>query len=97
MLVMTDAFSKYTEVVAVPNKEAQTVGQAIFKRWICRFGCPLEIISDGGKEFVNTISAELYKLLNIKHSRTTAYHPQCNSQVERFNQTVAKYLASFTD
>ena len=97
VLVMTDAFSKYAEVVAVPNKEAQTVSLAIFNRWICRFGCPLEIVSDGGKEFVNKVSAEIYKLLGIKHSTTTAYHPQCNAQVERFNQTVAKYLASFTD
>ena len=97
VLVMTDAFSKYAEVVAVQNKEASTVSLAIFNRWICRFGCPLEIVSDGGREFVNKLSAELYKLLNIKHSTTTAYHPQCNAQVERFNQTVAKYLASFTD
>ena len=97
ILVMTDAFSKYAEVAAVPNKEATTVGQAIFNRWICRFGCPLEIVSDGGKEFVNNLSKELYTKLNVKHSMTTAYHPQCNAQVERFNQTVAKYLASFTD
>ena len=97
ILVMTDAFSKYAEIVSTENKEAETVSLAIFNRWICRFGCPLEIVSDGGKEFVNKLSAELYKLLEIKHSKTTAYHPQCNAQVERFNQTVAKYLASFTD
>ncbi|MGV0986805.1 MAG: RNase H-like domain-containing protein, partial [Limnohabitans sp.] len=95
VLVMTDAFTKYAELVAVPNKEAATVSLAIFNRWICRFGCPLEIVSDGGKEFVNKMSLELYKLLDIKHSKTTAYHPQTNSQVERFNQTVGKYLASF--
>ena len=97
VLVMTDAFSKYAEVTALPNKEANTVGLAIFNRWLCRFGCPLEIVSDGGKEFVNKVSQEIYKLLNIKHAVTTAYHPQCNAQVERFNQTVGKYLASFTD
>ena len=97
ILVMTDAFSKYAEVAAVDNKEASTVSLAIFNRWICRFGTPLEIVSDGGKEFVNKVSQELYKLLDIKHSVTTAYHPQCNAQAERFNQTVGKYLASFTD
>jgi hypothetical protein len=97
VLVMTDAFNKYVEIVATPNKEAPTVSLAIFNRWICRFGCPLEIVSDGGKEFVNNMSKELYQLLDIKHSKTTSYHPACNAQVERFNQTVAKYLASFTD
>ena len=97
ILVMTDAFSKYVEIVAAPNKEAETISLAIFNRWICRFGCPLEIVSDGGKEFVNKISQELYKLLGIKHSSTTAYNPKCNAQVERCNQTVAKYLASFVN
>jgi len=28
---------------------------------------------------------------------TTAYHPQCNSQAEVANKTIAKYLASFVD
>jgi len=97
VLVMTDAFSKYVEIVATPNKEAETISLAIFNRWICRFGCPLEIVSDGGKEFVNKVSQELYKLLGIKHSSTTAYNPKCNAQVERCNQTVAKYLASFVN
>ena len=97
VLVMTDAFSKYVEIFATPNKEAETVSLAIFNRWICRFGCPLEIVSDGGKEFVNKISQELYKLIGVKHSSTTAYNPKCNAQVERCNQTVAKYLASFVN
>jgi hypothetical protein len=53
LLVMTDSFSKYAEVVAVPNKEAETVANAIFTHWICRFGCPTQIHSYNGKEFIN--------------------------------------------
>jgi len=39
----------------------------------------------------------LCELLNIQHSKTTPYHPQCNAQVEVFNKTVKKYLASYVD
>ena len=43
------------------------------------------------------MSAGLYKLLGVEHGTTTAYTPQCNAQIERANQTITKYLASFVD
>jgi hypothetical protein len=34
---MTDAITKYVELVAIPNKEAATVGLQFFNKWICTF------------------------------------------------------------
>ena len=48
ILSMTDAFTKYVELVVTPSKEAGDIAKAIFDRWICRFGCPLEIVTDQG-------------------------------------------------
>jgi hypothetical protein len=59
ILAMTDAFTKYVELVAIPDKEALTVTSAIFSRWICRYGLPLELITDQGREFTNKMSDEL--------------------------------------
>ena len=42
ILVITDAFTKYVELVAIENKEADTVTEAIFNHWKCRFGIPAE-------------------------------------------------------
>jgi hypothetical protein len=81
----------------VDNKDAETVARAIFNNWFCKFGIPLQIHLDGGKEFVNKLSAELFQLLNVQHSKTSNYHPQCNVQVEVFNKTVKKYLAFYVD
>jgi transposase InsO family protein len=97
VLVMTDAFSKYSEAIAIPGKQAETVAMEIFIHWICRFGSPVQINSDNGTEFVNKLTKELFKLLDIKHSTTTPGHPQCNAQAEVFNKTMAKYLDSFVD
>ena len=97
IICITDLFTKYAEVIAIPNKEATTVAQSIMNNWICRFGSPIQIHSDGGKEFVNKLSAELFQLLDIKRTKTTMCHPQANAQVEVFNKTVAKYLASFVN
>jgi len=52
---------------------------------------------DNGKEFRNKLATELYKRLNIEHTTTAAYHPQCNAQAEVCNKTIAKYLSSFVD
>jgi len=97
ILCITDAFTKYAIVTAVENKEAETVAKAIFNEWFCKFGIPAQIHTDGGKEFVNKLSNELFQLLNVQHTKTTPAHPQCNAQVEVFNKTVKKYLASFVD
>jgi Integrase zinc binding domain/Integrase core domain len=93
VMCCTDAFTKYCEIVALPNKEASTVALATFNKWICRFGTPLEFVTDGGKEFVNKLSEELFKILKVEHSVTSPYHPQCNAQAEVANKTIAKYLS----
>jgi transposase InsO family protein len=97
ILCITDAFTKYAVVAKIDSKEAETVARAIFDNWFCKFGIPAQIHTDGGKEFVNKLSAELFELLNVQHSKTSPYHPQCNAQVEVFNKTVKKYLASYVD
>ena len=54
ILTMTDYFSKYVEVVALPNKQAPTVAGGIFQVY-CRQGAPVRIISDQGREFLNEV------------------------------------------
>ena len=63
VLVMTDAFSKWVEVMAIENKAAPTIAKALFHRWVCRYGCPVQIVSDGGKELDNQILDKLLQLL----------------------------------
>jgi transposase InsO family protein len=97
ILCITDAFTKYVELVVLPNKEALTVVTGILNRWICHFGLPLELITDQGKEFTNKMAEHLFASLDIRHSTTSSYHPQCNSQAEVCNKTITKYLAALVD
>ena len=75
---MTDAFTKYAEVVAIPNKEAAIVANKICINCICRFGSPVQIYSNRGKKFINSLSNKLPKLLEIKQTFTSPSHLQCN-------------------
>ncbi len=92
-MCITDAFTKYVQLVVLPNKEVT----ALLNRWICRHGLPLEFITDQGKEFTNKMAEQLFRSLEVHHSTTASYHSQCNSQAEVCNKTIAKYLAAFVN
>jgi hypothetical protein len=97
ILVMTDAFTRYVELIAVPNKEAPVIAEAIFNNWICRYGIPAQLVTDQGKEFIANVCQLLWKKLDLLHVTTSARHPQANAQAEVINKTIARYLASFVD
>jgi hypothetical protein len=62
---MTDALTKYIKLVPLPNKEANTVTEAIFSEWFCHFGMPLDLVTDQGKEFCARLSDDLFQRLGI--------------------------------
>jgi hypothetical protein len=43
------------------------------------------------------MAEQLFRSLDVRHSMTTSYHPQCNSQAEVCNKTIAKYLTAFVN
>jgi transposase InsO family protein len=58
-----------------------------------RYGWPERMLSDNGSSFGPTFGENLAKLgVGIGHSRP--YHPQTCGKVERFHQTVKKWLAA---
>ena len=92
VMVLTDAFSKYVELVALENKEAATVARAFFETWVTRYSTPHTIVTDNGKEFSNKLMKELCSILKIYHKTTSPYHPECNAQAEVFNRSMRQYL-----
>ena len=88
VLVMVDCFSRWTEACPLPDKTAQSVADAFFNQVVCRFGMPIVIHSDQGREFENKIMQELCILCGSHKTRTTPYHPESDGLVERFNRTL---------
>ncbi|GFW77619.1 hypothetical protein TNCV_2801841 [Trichonephila clavipes] len=48
------------EAVAIENITAETVSRAIFDTWISRFGCPVYLTTDQGRQF----EAALFQRIN---------------------------------
>ena len=90
--MVSDYFTKWVEAYALPDQTAQTVADVLVRDFICRFGAPTYLHSDQGKNFESHLLKEVCQLLGIKKTRTTAYHPQCDGQVERFNRTLLQML-----
>ena len=97
IMVAIDAFSKFVELVAIPDKSAETVANAFFKMWLCRYSAPQLVVSDGGKEFSNQLMAQLLRLTNGKLHVVSPLHPIANGQCERFNRSLKAYIKSFID
>lgn len=94
ILVADDYFSKWMEAYPIPNQEASTVAQKLVDEFFCRFSTPEQLHSDQGKQFESELLKEICTILNIAKTRTTAYHPQCDGLVERFNRTLLSMLAT---
>jgi RNase H-like domain found in reverse transcriptase/Reverse transcriptase (RNA-dependent DNA polymerase)/Integrase zinc binding domain/Integrase core domain/gag-polyprotein putative aspartyl protease len=92
ILVATDYFSKWPEAFAIPNQEAVTVAEVLVNNIFCRYGVPLELHSDQGRNFESNVFQNVCRLLGIRKTRTTPLHPQSDGMVERFNRTLENHL-----
>ena len=81
-----DRFSRWPEAVPIIDMQAPTVASALLSNWIARFGVPLKIMADQGREFVSRLFEELCRFLGVKHLRTTGYLLVSNGMVERLHR-----------
>lgn len=91
IITCTDYYSKWVEAGPLPTKESKGVANFLYSLF-CRHGVPKKIQSDQGREFVNSLGEHLFELTGVKHIISSAYHPQTNGLVERFNQTLQRSL-----
>ena len=74
--------------------EAEIVARKLVDEVFCRFSPPEQLHSDQGRQFESVLIRQICNILKIEKSRTTAYHPQCDGLVERFNRTLKHMLAT---
>ena len=96
ILVLTDAFTKFSQVFVTPNQKVLTIAKILVDKWFYVYGIPAQIHSDQGQSFDNQIMQHLYALYSVEQSTTMPYNPCGNAQCEWFNHTMIGLLTSLS-
>jgi transposase InsO family protein len=93
VVVIGDLFTRLVVAVPVKEESASTIANTLFDRWISIFGPPRRLLSDQGKPFVSAMVKHLCERIGTEKIETSAYHPQTDGMVERYNRTLCEDLA----
>eukprot|EP00117_Sycon_ciliatum_P002626 scpid33929/ scgid5336/ Uncharacterized protein K02A2.6 len=95
-LVIVDGHWKWSEVLPFRSTTAQgTV--ASLRTVFARYGCPEELASDNGPQFVAAEFEAVLRANGIRHRTSAPYHPATNGLAERFVQFFKRAMKAFPD
>ena len=92
-VVFVDYLTKWPKVFATSNQSAYTIAKLLVEKIVSRHGVPSQLLSDRGGAFLSKLLQEIGTLLGFHKVNTTAYLPQTDGLVERFNRTLIDMLA----
>lgn len=95
ILVMVDQFTKWVELAPLPAQNAELTAKAFLKHFIKKFGCPLEVHTDQGRNFQSDLFTAFCKLLEISKTRAAPYHPSIYGQCKLFNKTILQMVRAY--
>ncbi|SOV08973.1 uncharacterized protein UDID_18215 [Ustilago sp. UG-2017a] len=96
ILVIVDRLTKFA--ILAPTYKTVTAKQTavlLYGHMVRLFGYPDHMVSDRGRQFISGAWKAFAEQMGVKHSLSTAYHPQTDGQTERVNQVVEQYLRMY--
>ncbi|KAJ1596994.1 hypothetical protein NDA14_002766 [Ustilago hordei] len=96
ILVIVDRLTKFA--ILAPTHKTVTAKQTavlLYGHMIRLFGYPDHMVSDRGRQFISGAWKAFAEQMGVKHSLSTAYHPQTDGQTERVNQVIEQYLRMY--
>ena len=89
VLVVLDAYSRYSEVEIVKSTSAEAVVVAL-ERMFAIHGIPEEVKTNNGTPFQSNAFARFSKEKGFIHRKVTPLWPEANGQVENFMKNIGK-------
>lgn len=95
LVVFSDYLTRWPEAFAVPTIDAPVIAKLFVNEILGRHGAPRTLLSDRGQNFMSILIREVCRLVNTEKVNTTAYHPQTDGLVERFNGTLVQSISMY--
>ncbi|GFV27220.1 retrovirus-related Pol polyprotein from transposon 17.6 [Trichonephila clavipes] len=73
LLVITDHFTKWSELILLRKASAQAIANALFENYISRYGATISLISDNGPQFISEVEG---KRVTVNIDQVRVYHPR---------------------
>lgn len=93
ILTGVDYLSRWAEARAMKQITAKDVAKFVYEDICCKFGVPLELLSNRGPGFRADLMEFLCEKMKIKRRYTTPYYPQCSGLNERLNGELVQILS----
>ena len=94
--LMQDYFTKWADAIPLPDQTARRISSELVKLF-STLGPPQVLHSDQGRNFESALLAQTLQAFGISKSRTSAYHPQGDGLVERFNRSLLQLLRTYVE
>ena len=95
ILVLADYASRFAFTIPMEDQRAKSVAEHLVVNILTKYGSLHTVLTNQGTNFLSNLLTEMYKLFQVKHIKTTSYHPQTDGLVERFNRTLCDMLACY--
>lgn len=92
-----DHFTSFAVAIPVKTMSALETCDALWDRFITLFGVPKRLHSDNGGAFTAKVTQALMKKLDSDQTFSTAYHPQSQGKLEKFNGVLCKIIANYVN
>lgn len=92
VLVFQDYLTKWPFAFAIPDQKSSRIVKILVEEIVPITGVPEALLSDRGTNLLSHLMKDTCSSLGITKLNTTAYHPQCDGLVERFNRTLKSML-----
>ena len=95
VLGIIDSCTRWPELHTTTSTKSTNIVKYLIQSFATH-GFPEIITTDNAPNLVSVDIKEFCKTHAIKHQRATPYWPQANSEIERFYQTLAKFVKTVT-